>query len=168
MLGSSRAQGIMMPGRPKEDPQVVRARETEAWKLRAQGWTQQRIGDKLGIDQTTVSKLLARVADRRLKELRDKVDRQRGEQTDQLSHLLDEAMQAWELSQLDAHSGPAGDPKFLAEARALLADLRKLWGLDAPTKLEHAGPEGKPIPITFIEVGEPEEVPGDAGGVAGK
>src|SRR5262249_16769555 len=29
-----------------------------------------------------------------------------------------------------------GDPRYLAEARKALADYRKVWGLDAPQRLE--------------------------------
>ena len=29
-----------------------------------------------------------------------------------------------------------GDPRYLDEARKILADQRKLWGLDAPQKLD--------------------------------
>lgn len=33
----------------------------------------------------------------------------------------------------------SGDPRFAAEARAALSDIRKIWGADAPIKLEHSG-----------------------------
>ena len=32
--------------------------------------------------------------------------------------------------------GQCGDPRYLAEIRACLADIRKIWGLDAPQKAE--------------------------------
>lgn len=36
-------------------------------------------------------------------------------------------------------SGQCGDPRFLAEARNALEDIRKIWGADAPVKVEHSG-----------------------------
>lgn len=88
-----------------------------------------------------------------------------------LTHLFCEAMAAWERSKLDAvtvtkkagnkpgeHGGPfdeestqtrgqAGNPAFLAEARAALADIRKIWAADAPVKHEVSGMAfgGKPL-----------------------
>ena len=35
-----------------------------------------------------------------------------------------------------------GDPRFLDQARAALADLRKIWGLDAPHKVAPTTPAG--------------------------
>jgi hypothetical protein len=37
----------------------------------------------------------------------------------------------------------AGDPRFLDQARAALADIRRIWGLDAPSKLAPTSPNGE-------------------------
>ncbi|WP_395089304.1 hypothetical protein [Armatimonas sp.] len=44
-----------------------------------------------------------------------------------------------------------GDPRYLAEIRASLADIRKIWGLDAPVKQEIAGAGGGPVNIAFTD-----------------
>jgi hypothetical protein len=36
-----------------------------------------------------------------------------------------------------------GDPRFLDQARAALADLRKIWGADAPQKVAPTTPDGE-------------------------
>lgn len=47
--------------------------------------------------------------------------------------------------------GQCGDPRYLAEIRASLAEIRKIWGLDAPTKQELTGKDGQPIAVAFTE-----------------
>jgi transposase len=47
--------------------------------------------------------------------------------------------------------GRCGDPRFLAEIRAALSDIRKIWGLDAPTKQELTGKDGNPISVFFAD-----------------
>ena len=116
------------------------------------------IAADLGVSQAAVSKISARRA-RVLRELAGPVERQKARQTLRLEHLFAEAMRAWEQSKTDttrrrqrktqAGTGGAGatvaeivienqhgDPRYLDEARKALADLRKLWGLDAPQKVD--------------------------------
>lgn len=87
------------------------------------------------------------------------VERQKARHTLRLEHLFAEAVRAWEQSKADttrrrqrkSEGGPGGagatvaelvvenrhgDPRYLDEARKALADHRKLWGLDAPQKLD--------------------------------
>ena len=47
--------------------------------------------------------------------------------------------------------GQCGDPRYLAEIRANLADIRKIWGLDAPVKQEFTGKDGGPVNIAFAD-----------------
>jgi hypothetical protein len=84
------------------------------------------------------------------------------EQTESLLHIFKEAMAAWERSKMNAESvtvkdieygeekipavekttttkGQCGDPRFLAEARGALDDIREIWGANAPVKIEHSG-----------------------------
>lgn len=63
--------------------------------------------------------------------------------------------------------GQAGDPRMLAEARGALADIRNIWGLDAPKKGELSGPNGAPIPVSVEDAinrvyGQPEDTSGPA------
>ena len=102
--------------------------------------------------------LLKRVELRILRELTETVERQKARQTLRLEHLFAEAMRAWTDSKTDMTrrrqrktqpgSGPGatiaeivteikhGDPRYLEEARKALADHRKIWGLDAPQKVD--------------------------------
>lgn len=127
-------------------------------ELTVLGWTQPQIARDLGISQAAVSKLLKRIETRLLRELAETVQRQKARQTLRLEHLFAEAMRAWNESKEDttrrrqrqtragAGAGATvaelvvenqhGDPRYLDEARKALADQRKLWGLDAPQKVD--------------------------------
>ena len=125
---------------------------------RSAGLKHQIAGD-LGISQAAVSKILKRVELRILRELTDTVERQKARQSIRLEHLFAEAMRAWENSKADSTrrrqrktqggGGAAGatiaevvvenqhgDPRYLDEARKTLGDHRKIWGLDAPQKVD--------------------------------
>src|SRR5439155_17606212 len=94
-----------------------------------------------------------------LRELTATAKRHKARHTLRLEHLFAEAMRAWEQSKADttrrrqrqtqgghASTGATiaelvvenqhGDPRYLEEARKALADQRKLWGLDAPQKVD--------------------------------
>jgi transcriptional regulator with XRE-family HTH domain len=136
----------------------VRTRELRTMELATQGWSQHQIAADLGISQAAVSKILKRVELRILHELTDTVERQKARQTLRLEHLFAESMRAWADSKGDAtrrrqrksqggSRGDAvvaevtvenqhGDPRYLDEARKALADHRKIWGLDAPQKVD--------------------------------
>jgi len=137
----------------------IRLRELRALELQTQGWSQHQIAAELGISQPAVSKLLKRVELRLLMEMRDTVERQKARQTLRLEHLYAEAMRAWDASKTDATrrrqrktdgaGGGAGstvaelvienshgDPRYLEQARKSQADLRKVWGVDAPEKVD--------------------------------
>lgn len=122
------------------------------------GWSQPQIAADLGVSQPAVSKLLTRIETRLLRELAETAQRQKARQTLRLEHLFAEAMRAWNESKADTtrrrqrqtHGGDGvgatvaelvvenqhGDPRYLEEARKALADQRKLWGLDAPQKVD--------------------------------
>lgn len=137
----------------------IRTRELRAVELAILGWSQHQTAAELGISQAAVSKILRRVDQRALEELRATVEQQKVRHTWRLDHLYAESMRAWEQSKsdttrrrqrkTDSASGDAGatvaeivvenqygDPRFLEEGRKALADLRKLWGLDAPQKVD--------------------------------
>jgi hypothetical protein len=122
------------------------------------GWSQVQIAADLGISQAAVSKLLARLERRVLRELMEAAQRQKARQMLRLEHLFAEALRAWNESKAEStrrrqrqtkggDGGDAtiaelvvenkhGDPRYLDEARKALADQRKLWGLDAPQKVD--------------------------------
>jgi hypothetical protein len=125
------------------------------------GATQREIATALGISQAAVSKILARADARLLQEQHDLGLRVKARQTMQLEHIRTEAMAAWHASKADATrrrqrrtdgtggstggvtsvaevitEAQCGDPRYLAEARGAMSDVRKLWGLDAPQQLQ--------------------------------
>lgn len=137
----------------------VRTRELRAMELAVLGWSQYQIAADLGISQAAVSKILKRIETRILQELAETVERQKARHTLRLEHLFAEAMRAWEQSKADSTrrrqrktqggAGGAGaivaevvvenqhgDPRYLDEARKALGDHRKIWGLDAPRKVD--------------------------------
>ena len=123
-----------------------------------QGWSQRQIAAELEISQPAVSKILHRVEDRVSQDVPAAVERQKVRQTLRLEHLYTESVRAWEQSKADTTrrrqrktTGPDqagttvaelvtdhqhGDPRFLEQSRRVLADLRALWGLDAPQKVD--------------------------------
>jgi uncharacterized protein with von Willebrand factor type A (vWA) domain len=123
------------------------------------GCSQHQIAADLGVSQAAVSKMLARLETRILRELAETVERQKARHTLRLERLFAEAMGAWEQSKTDTtrrrqrktESGAGragatvaeivvenqhGDPRYLDEARKALADHRRIWGLDAPQKVD--------------------------------
>ena len=146
-------------GRDGHEPRPrIRTRELRALELSIQGWTQPQIAGDLGITQPAVSKILRRAEERVLRELTVVVERQKARHTLRLEHVYGEGIRAWSASKADATrrrqrktdggSGDTatvaeitvesqhGDPRYLEVARKALADLRKLWGIDAPQKLD--------------------------------
>ena len=121
------------------------------------GDSQHQIASLLGISQAAVSKILRRAEDQIVQETRERGLRAKGRQIQQLEHIYAQAMSAWHRSKADtvrkrqrrsdgASAGTSiaevvteaqhGDPRYLAEARNALSDLRKLLGLDAPQQLQ--------------------------------
>jgi transcriptional regulator with XRE-family HTH domain len=127
-------------------------------ELTVLGWSQPQIARDLGISQAAVSKILKRIETRQLREWAETLGRQRVKQTLRLEHVFAEAMGGWHESKADTTrrrqrqtlggdgaeatvaelvvENQHGDPRYLDEARKALADQRKLWGLDAPQKVD--------------------------------
>jgi predicted transcriptional regulator len=147
-------------GQEGHEPRArIRARELRVLDRSVQGWSQHRIAAEERITQPAVSKILARAEDRILRDLTAVVAQQKARQTLRLEHLYRESMLAWDESKSDAtrrvqrktQTGTGGtgatvaelvvetqhgDPRFLDVGRKVLADMRTLWGLDAPQKLD--------------------------------
>jgi hypothetical protein len=129
------------------------------WSLQLQGKTPTQIGLEVGIARPSVHRIIRRV-ERRYRELTiATVDELKRRQDRALSAMVEEALEAFERSKQPAQrvrrthgnrcasSSVAegdhgdfterqiqmriGDVRYLAEARAALADLRKLYGLDS-------------------------------------
>jgi hypothetical protein len=171
---------------PRRVPrQVTIEREIRAWDLSRQCWTQERIAEELGIDQSAVSLALRRVERRALEQLSECVLEVKARQTFQLENIANEAMDAWERSKLDAEAtetteeetvlegagggqeipatnrktkrsrkGQTGDPRHLDNVMKALAEIRTIWGVEAPKRADLTS-GGKSVPIQIIEVVRP-------------
>jgi len=129
-------------------------------ELAVLGWTQQEIATEVHVSQAAVSKLLARADERALRELSARIERHKVRQTQRLERVFAESMRAWEQSKADTTrrrqrqstgrggTGASdmtvaevvmqthhGDPRYLDTARKAMADLRRIWGLDAPQQV---------------------------------
>jgi len=131
--------------------------------------------DKQGhgkVTQQAVSKMLIRIEKRQLAEMSERVKLMKVRQTASLRKVYRDAMAAWEESKkpqksLTTKHGPSGengqpgnvleshstlrdqdgDPRYLEQARQALADIRKIWGLDAAKKHEVTGEDGDAIKL---------------------
>lgn len=145
----------------------VRERERKALELRQRGATQLEIAGALGVEQGTVSRILARVDARALKDMGDACLAYKMAQTAQLEYVVAESMRAWEASKKrrtsvvnktaprdpdDPGAGSetlgqvvqiveqTGDVRHLHAAMSAMDRLRSLWGLDvAAAEQEYAG-----------------------------
>lgn len=137
-------------------------RKMEAWRLRVQGWTQARIADELKMTQQAVSQLLKKTETELAAEFLGEAAEIKARQTAQLEAVYEEAMDQWRRSCEDAErnqvvsgrvkatdmgltidlpdlvtkttEGQSGNPALLEKAMKALADIRAIWGLDAPQK----------------------------------
>ena len=150
----------------REPRATVQARALRVLERSVAGLSQREIAAEEGISQSAVSKILQRLEARVLEELVGRVEQQKVRQTLCLDHLYRESLRAWEASKADAtrrvqrttHAGAGavgrgtvaqlvvetqhGDPRYLEVARKVLADQRRVWGLDAPQKLDVRATEG--------------------------
>jgi DNA-binding CsgD family transcriptional regulator len=156
VTGARRGKG--RGGRRGHEPQArIRLREVQVLEQILEGRTQHEIAATLGISQPAVSKIARRIEERLLDDLAYKIERQRARQTLRLEFLYREAIHAWHASKQeslrrrqrksDGGAGEAatiaeivsedrhGDPRYLEEARKALADLRTVWGINAPERM---------------------------------
>lgn len=154
----------------KVPEELSRQREREAARLRWQGWTQQRIADQLGVTQQAVDVMLQRIERRLAEEFKEQAAEIKARQTAQLEQVVDETLTQWRRSYEDAVTevtvkgkteggkadsmkaqvtrtvvGQSGNPGLIGQARGAMADIREIWGLNAPKRNEHSGPDGGPI-----------------------
>lgn len=129
----------------------TKQRETLAFEMRCEGFTQTRIADELGITQSAVSLMLARVSGKAEAELATLAAQKKMEMMERLETVFTEAMNAWERSkrpkqrrgrrkrltngedvtQVDERvEQRCGDPRFLDRAMNAMRAQRVLLGLE--------------------------------------
>lgn len=155
-------QGVVMARNNGNRPadQVVEARETEAWRLRCLGWTQAKIGKKLGVTNAAVSLMLKRIVNKAVLDMEYEVKKEMLTQATQLRHIVSESLDAWENSKigtkrisktitginkpnskdnsLEAENiitkqdllENGGNPQFLRTAMEAMGDIRTLFHMD--------------------------------------
>jgi predicted transcriptional regulator len=84
-------------GQPLTKEQRIAGRR-RAWSLRLRGWTEQRIADDVGVNQSTVSRWLDQMTRRAIDQLDARITREFIASLGQLDTTIDEAFQAWERS----------------------------------------------------------------------
>jgi len=139
---------------------ATRARELEqrVWALLSEGKTPTAIGQEVGIARESVHRLIRRVERRYFESTQATVEELKKRQERTLSAIVEDALEAFERSKEPAQrvrrttgkrggipladgsdaelsesqvQTQAGDPRFLAQARGALADIRKIYGLGA-------------------------------------
>lgn len=112
------------------------------------------VAESRGIARQTLHEHVQKIAAWLRPQLMEEIRHIRFQHADHLLHIFAEAMQAWERSKEDAveqsdttggaggdtttvkRRKQAGNPAFLAEARAALESIRKMWGADEPQRFE--------------------------------
>jgi hypothetical protein len=106
---------------------LAKQRQLRAVELSATGMTEAGIARLLGVSQPAVHKMLKRACKEALDRLQDLVLRMKAKQDYQLRMLFRETWLCWERSFAnDDHP----NLHYMDEMLAILADQRKLWGLD--------------------------------------
>ena len=156
--------------RTRNKAEIDRDRK-EIGDLYLQGWKQQDIADRLGINQSTVSRDIKTLLKGWEKDAAKSIATLKGQQKEQLEYLYKEAVEAWLDSRSDAITeteetiitendgsegkrakitkttkGQSGNPAFLAQARQLKADIRAMFGIDI-----EPGDEERPIVVKMIK-----------------
>lgn len=90
-------------------------RQTTVWDLRTRyGWTQDRIAEELGINQSTVSRDLKKMSKRVLERLDDQIEQEKATQLAQLRAIVHESLQAWHDSK-NRHTEVSEQSKVIGE-----------------------------------------------------
>jgi predicted transcriptional regulator len=146
--------------------ELLRRRQAVA-DLYVQGFSQMAIAERLGISQATVSADLKQIRrEWRESAIRD-FDHAQDRELAKIDRLEREAWEAWERSQRPQQSAVLegegaqqprrktmrsqnGDPRYLDLVHKCIAARCALLGLNAPQRLEHSGPNGKPLAFTTL------------------
>ena len=115
------------------------------------------IGADHGIPRQRVNQIADKIESWLAPQYMERIREIKAGHTGRLMHMYHQAMEAWDASKgkviiRTVKSGGKygveksrrsehrnGNPTYLAEARACLAEIRKIWGADAPLKVEHSG-----------------------------
>ena len=131
------------PNAPAAPKQVrARVREEQALALRIGGATYDQIGQALGMSLEGARKAVKRALERTMEEVKDNAEALRELERQRLERLI--------LSMMP--SAQKGNVPAAETVRKLSESLRKLMGLDAPTKTDVTSGGEKLPPVQIIEV----------------
>jgi len=155
-----------MPGGGKKDKRLF-PRNEAIYKAYVCGATQTDLAKEYKITQPRIFAILAETQDRLTATFHERVEALKSKQSLQLEDVYDKAAKSYAKSLEDAEStkvssghdsnsgkeetttkGQAGDPAFLRVMCQALADIRKIWGMDAPIKTENKHEHGGLVRIT--------------------
>src|SRR5882757_3960511 len=79
--------------------EVTQEMERKAWNLRMRCFTHDEIAEELGVDESTVSRMLKRMGEKLTTAFQEEIAQMRAEQSGQLLHIARTALHAWEQNQ---------------------------------------------------------------------
>lgn len=121
---------------------VTLEREAQALELRKQGLTYGQIGDLLGISEMGAHKCVNRALNKFRTEMAEEAADVRQLELERLDALF---AGVW-------MKALSGDPASMGSALKVMERRAKLLGLDAATKSELSGPDGKPLSVGVFAV----------------
>jgi transposase len=141
----------------------ARALEVAAWSLYCEGHSMPEIAAQHHVTRQAVHKAIKRAIARAMDGLTGNIREQKAAQVARLERIAELAMESFRKSCGEATkktrrsrmrgtaealdeavvttTEPAGDPRFLEQARGALADIRKILGTDAPAKVSVTEPD---------------------------
>lgn len=168
-------ENLDKPRYDKIDPPGPSARDLEIYEYLMEGHSCSEAGAKFGgLCKQRISQIKIEVNKWLIPIFIDKIRDIKVEHTHRLNYVFTEAMAGWRRSQeeeivvketetttsVGQHPGdtstssrtkkrPIGSVQFLSEARAALAEIRKIWGADAPVAAETDGADGPRVAGDF-------------------
>jgi hypothetical protein len=148
------------PTKPQRGPWEPTPRDLQIYARLCEGQTTREVAKEFDLTHGRIVQLGQQIDRWLAPQLMDSIREIKARHTEHLMHIFRQAMAAWERSKLDSvatteksinhgeHPGTetamttktqAGHPAFLAEARAALSDIRKIWGADAPVDVRMEG-----------------------------
>ncbi len=158
-----------------DPPAGPSARDLEIYEFLMEGNSMSKAGEKFGgLCKQRISQIAAVVNKWLIPIYIDKIREVKVEHTMRLTYIFHEAMAAWKRSQEEetivketettttvgqfpgdtstssrTKKRPVGAAVYLSEARAALAEIRKIWGADAPVAAEVDGADGPRVAGDF-------------------
>ena len=139
------------------------ARNEAIYKAYVCGAALRTVGEEFNLSHVRIAEIVAETRERLQAPTRDRIEQMKTEQQLQLKDVYDKAARSYAKSTKvsreasDAKGqgrveqttkGQAGDPAFLRVMCQALADIRKIWGMDAPIRTENKHEHSGQVRIT--------------------